>query len=86
MEVEIYLDLTKTDPDKLELVEARVREWYAEGAAVRYDKRTFGRMTVLEGKHRYLVDLGGVDSVTAIRELHATLSRFGVKVFVHFLH
>ena len=83
MEIEIYLEHALADSDVQPVVE-RLRKWHAEGAEIRYDKRCFGGLTVLEEGSRYRVDLGEVEPITAIRELHAMLYRFGVKVFVHF--
>lgn len=83
MEIEIYLEYTQADVD-VQQVAARLRKWHAEGAEIRYDKLCFGGLIVLEEARRYRVDLGGVEPIIAIRELHAMLYRFGVKVFVHF--
>lgn len=86
MEIEILLDLNEVDATDYATIEKRFQEWYAEGAEVRYDKNCFGTLTPIESPMRYRVELGQVDSMTAIRDLHARLHRFGVKVFVHFCH
>ncbi|MDH3394278.1 MAG: hypothetical protein OEL66_09735 [Desulfobulbaceae bacterium] len=86
MEVEILLDLNEVDAKDHPAVAKRFQEWYAEGAEVRYDKSCFGNLSEVEPPTRYRVELGQVDTMTAIRDLHARLHRFGVKVFVHFLH
>jgi hypothetical protein len=84
MEVEIWLDLSEATPEDHALIHRRFREWYAEGAEVRYGKSSYGRLTELKDPNRFRVDLGQVDALTAIRDLHARLHRHGVKVFVHF--
>ncbi len=86
MEIIILLDLAETDAADHPTIAKRFQDWYAEGAEVRYDKYCFGALTPLEPPVRYRVDLGQVDAMTSIRDLHARLHRFGVKVFVHFLH
>ena len=85
MEIELLLDMTQASAENLPLIERRLREWYAKGAEIRYAKAVFGSFTVLEAPHRFIVDLGTTDPITAIRELHATLYRLGVKIFIHFL-
>lgn len=85
MEIEILLDMEEAGPENMPVIEKRFQQWYAEGAEVRYDKLCFGQITPLEPPHHYRVDLGQVDCITAIQDLHARLYRFGVKVFVHFL-
>lgn len=84
MEIELYIDLSQTKPEDYPLVEKRFRDWYAEGAEIRYNKSYFGQLTVIEAPTRYQVDLGRVDPITAIRELHALLYRYGAKVYIHF--
>ncbi len=86
MEIEILLDLEEAGSENIPAIEKRFQQWYAEGAEVRYDKPCFGQITALEASHHYRVDLGQVDCITAIKDLHARLYRFGAKVFVHFLH
>ena len=85
MEIEIYLDLSQTKPENYPMVEKRLRDWHAEGAEIRYNKTCFGPLTVIEAPSRYQVDLGRVDPITAIRELHASLYRYGAKVYIHFM-
>jgi hypothetical protein len=84
MEIEIYIDLSQTKPKDYPLVEKRLRDWHAEGAEIRYNKTCFGQLTVIEAPGRYQVDLGLVDPISAIRELHASLYRYGAKVYIHF--
>ena len=86
MEIEILLDMDEVNAEDQPNIEKRIREWYAEGAEVRYDKFCFGSMSPVDPPTRFRVDLGQVDALTAIRDLHARLHRFGVKVFVHFMH
>lgn len=86
MEIEILLDLDETDASDHPAIAKRFQEWYAEGAEVRYDKNCFGALSPIKPPNRYRVELGQVDALSAIRDLHARLHRFGVKVFVHFLH
>lgn len=85
MEIEIFLDLSQAKPEELPLIRKRLLDWYAEGAEIRYNKACFGPLTVIEEPSRYHVDLGRVDPVSAIRELHASLYRHGAKVFIHFV-
>jgi len=85
MEIEIFLDLSQADPANYELIKKRLYDWHAEGAEIRYNKNCFGPMTVIEEPARYKVDLGNVNPMIAVRELHASLYRYGVKVFIHFL-
>ena len=86
MEIEILLDLEEADVKDHPAIEKRFQEWYAEGAEVRYDKHCFGLLTPVEPLSRYRVELGQVDVLTVIRDLHARLHRMGVKVFVHFYY
>lgn len=83
METEIYLEATQPEIEK-EKIDERLRNWHAEGAEIRYDKQCFGSLTVIEAAKRYRIELGDVDPILAIRELHAMLYHFGVRVFVHF--
>ncbi|OGQ97581.1 MAG: hypothetical protein A2521_10385 [Deltaproteobacteria bacterium RIFOXYD12_FULL_57_12] len=86
MEIEIQLETgNENSPEQDLVIDRRLREWHADGAEIRYDKVCLGGLTVLEEARRYRVDLRNFDPLTAIRELHARLYRFGVKVFVHFL-
>ena len=86
MEVEILLDLEETEAKDHPAIAKRFQEWYTEGAEVRYDKSCFGALNPVEEPTRYRVELGQVDAMSAIRDLHARLHRFGVKVFIHFLY
>ena len=86
MEIEIYLQAANPlTPEEVELVDARLRQWHAEGAEIRYDKVCFGTISLKDPGKRYRVDIGQVEPIRAIRELHAMLYRYGVKVFVHFV-
>ena len=86
MDVEILLDIGEAQEKNLEQIEKRFQEWFAEGAEIRPNKKSFGKLTRLEGEqHRYLVDLGYVDVLQAFRDLHSRLNRLGVKVFIHFI-
>ena len=85
MEIEIYLDVSQAKAENYPVIEERLLKWHAEGAEIRYDKACFGQMREIEKNKRYNVDLGRVDPVTAIRELHASLYRHGAKVFIHFV-
>jgi hypothetical protein len=85
MEIEIYLDLSQAKEEDCSIIEKRLRNWHAEGAEIRYDKSCFGQLTAIEPPNRYRVDLGRVDPISAIRELHASLYRYGAKVFIHFM-
>ena len=86
MEIEVWLDKTEADPEEYQVITKRFQGWYADGAEVRYDKSCYGSLTELEEGSRYRVDLGQVEPLGAIRDLHARLHRFGVKVFIHFLY
>jgi predicted nucleotidyltransferase len=85
MEAEIWLDVEEADPKDLPEVEKRFKDWYATGAEARYNKPCFTFLTVLK-PFRYQVDFGQADLTQAIQGLHSKLYRFGVKVFVHFMH
>ena len=85
MDVEILLDTSEAAAENLEQIEKRFKEWYAEGAEVRPNKKSFGSLTKLEGEHRYLIDLGYADVLHAFRDLHSRLRRLGCKVFIHFI-
>jgi hypothetical protein len=86
MEIELWLEMDEAVPGNEQAIWKRFRQWYAEGAEIRYDKAYFGKLSELEEANRFRVDLGQVDALTAIRDLHARLHRFGVKLFVHFLY
>lgn len=86
MEAEIWLDVEETEPKDLPEVEKRFKVWYDAGAEVRYDKPCFDYLAVLDKPFRYQVNFGQADFTKAIQELHARLYRYGVKVFVHFMH
>lgn len=85
MEIEIYLDIKEAKPEDLPLIRKRVSEWYAEGAEIRYDKNCFGQMLELEKPFSYRVNLGNVDPIGAIRDLHARVYRFGAKAYIYFV-
>ena len=85
MEIEIYLDISQAKEEDYSIIEKRLRNWHAEGAEIRYDKSCFGELAAIEPPNRYRVDLGRVDPISAIRELHASLYRYGAKVFIHFM-
>lgn len=85
MEIEILLELSQAEPEKYPVIEKRLYDWHAEGAEIRYNKSCFGQMTEIEKLKKYHVDLGRVDPVAAIRELHAGLCRFGAKIYIHFV-
>ncbi len=86
MEAEIWLDVEEADPQSLAEIEKRFHDWYKSGAEARYNKPCFGFMAVLDKPFRYQVDFGQADMTKAIQELHGKLYRYGVKVFLHFLH
>lgn len=86
MDIELWLDTKEVPPEKMAQAEKGFNDWYREGAEVRYNKTSFNSLTVLEGDHRFLIDLGDADAITAFRNLHARIHRLGVKVFIHFLH
>jgi hypothetical protein len=67
------------------VITQRLKEWHNEGAEIRYDKECFGNITELEKPFSYRVDLGSVDPIDAIRELHARIYRFGAKVYIYFV-
>lgn len=85
MDVEILLDTTEAAVENLEQIDRRFQEWYAEGAEIRPNKKSFGKLTRLQGERRYLMDLGYVDVLQAFRDLHSRLHRLGCKVFLHFI-
>lgn len=85
MEIEIHLDLSEAAPENHARIKQRVAEWYAEGAEIRYDKKCFGRMTELEKPFSYRVDLGSIDAIEAIRDLHARVYRLGAKAYIYFV-
>jgi hypothetical protein len=85
MEIEIYLDLEQAAPEAHAKIKQRVAEWYAEGAEIRYDKKCFGQMIELEKPFSYRVNLGNVDAIEAIRDLHARIYRLGAKAYIYFV-
>jgi hypothetical protein len=85
MEIEINLDLGQAAPEDHAKIKKRVAEWYAEGAEIRYDKNCFGPMIELEKPFSYRVDLGNVDAIEAIRDLHARIYRLGAKAYIYFV-
>lgn len=86
MEAEILLDVDEVKPEDLPEVEKRFHHWYEEGSVARYGHHNFEYLQVLDKPYRYLVDFGQADPTRALQQLHSKLFRFGVKVFVHFLH
>ena len=85
MEIEIYLDLEGASPEEYPKIKQRLQEWYGEGAEIRYDKKCFGQITELEKPFSYRVDLGQVDPIDAIRDLHARVYRLGAKAYIYFV-
>ena len=85
MEIEIHLDLEQAAPEDYPKIRQRVAEWYAEGAEILYDKKCFGQMTELEKPFSYRVNLGNVDAIEAIRNLHARIYRLGAKAYIYFV-
>ena len=85
MEIEIHLDLEEAAPENYPKIKQRLAEWHAEGAEIRYDKDCFGQMVELEKPFSYRVNLGNVDAIEAIRDLHARVYRFGAKAYIHFV-
>lgn len=85
MEIEIHLDVDQASPDDHQIIRQRVSDWYAEGAEIRYDKKCFGQFLELEKPFSYRVDLGNVDPIEAIRDLHARVYRFGAKAYIYFV-
>ena len=86
MEAEIWLDVDEADPKDIPEIEKRFNEWYKTGSEARYGKACYEYLTVLDKPFRYQVDFGQADFTKAIQQLHGKLYRFGVKVFVHFMH
>jgi hypothetical protein len=85
MEIEIHLDLEEAEKANHAKIKQRVAEWYAEGAEIRYDKKCFGQMIELEKPFSYRIDLGNVDPIEAIRDLHARVYRLGAKAYIYFV-
>jgi len=85
MEIEIHLDLEQAAPEDYPKIRQRIADWYAEGAEIRYDKKCFGQMMELENPFSYRVDLGDVDAIEAIRDLHARVYRLGAKAYIYFV-
>jgi len=86
MEIEIWLDVEEADPKDIPEIEKRFNEWYKAGSEARYGHPHYEYLAVLDKPFRYQVDLGLADFTRAIQQLHGKLYRFGVKVFVHFMH
>ncbi|KPK28057.1 MAG: hypothetical protein AMJ61_03690 [Desulfobacterales bacterium SG8_35_2] len=85
MEIEIHLDLQEAAQADYHKIKQRFAEWYAEGAEIRYDKNCFGQMMELDKPFTYRVDLGNVDPIDAIRDLHARVYRLGAKAYIYFV-
>ena len=85
MEIEIHLDVEQAAEGDYPKIRQRVAEWYAEGAEIRYDKNCFGQMMELDKPFSYRVNLGNVDAIEAIRDLHARVYRLGAKAFIYFV-
>jgi len=85
MEIEIHLELEEAPPENYPKIKKRLDEWYAEGAEIRYDKECFGQMIELEKPFSYHVNLGNVDAIEAIRDLHARVYRLGAKAYIYFV-
>lgn len=85
MEIEIHLDVEQAATEDYPKIRQRVADWYTEGAEIRYDKNCFGQMLELEKPFSYRVNLGNVDPIDAIRDLHARIYRFGAKAFIYFV-
>jgi len=85
MEIEIHLDLEEAAPENYPKIKQRLADWYAEGAEIRYDKECFGQMIELEKPFHYRVNLGNIDAIDAIRDLHARVYRFGAKAYIYFV-
>ena len=85
MEIEIHFDLEQAAPEDYTKIKQRVVEWHSEGAEIRYDKKCFGQMIELDKPFSYRVDLGSVDAIEAIRDLHARVYRLGAKAYIYFV-
>jgi hypothetical protein len=85
MEIEIHLDLQEAAQADYPKIKQRLAEWYAEGAEIRYDKNCFGQMLELDKPFTYRVDLGNVNPIEAIRDLHARVYRLGAKAYIYFV-
>jgi hypothetical protein len=85
MEIEIHLDMEQAAPEDYPKIRQRLVEWHAEGAEIRYDKKCFGQMIELEKPFSYRVNLGNVDAIEAIRDLHARVYRLGAKAYIYFV-
>lgn len=86
MDAEILLDVDEVKPEDLPEVEKRFRQWYDEGSEARYGRARFEHLAVLNKPYRFQVGFGQADPTRALQQLHGKLFRYGVKVFVHFLH
>ena len=85
MEIEIHLDIEEAAAEDYPKIKKRLAEWHAEGAEIRYDKNCFGQIIELEKPFSYRVDLGNVDPIDAIRDLHARVYRLGAKAYIYFV-
>ena len=85
MEIEIYLDVEEATPENYAKIRQKVSDWHAEGAEIRYDKKCFGQMLELEKPFSYRVNLGNIDPIEAIRDLHARVYRLGAKAYIYFV-
>ena len=85
MEIEIHLDLEEAPPENYDKIKQRVAEWYTEGAEIRYDKNCFAQMIELEKPFSYRSNLGNIDAIEAIRDLHARVYRLGAKAYIYFV-
>ena len=85
MEIEIHLDMEEAAEEDYPRIRQRLAEWYAEGAEIRYDKKCFGQMVELEKPFSYRVNLGNIDPIEAIRDLHARVYRLGAKAYIYFV-
>lgn len=85
MEIEIYLDVEQAAQNDYALIRQKIADWYREGAEIRYDKSCFGQMVELEKPFSYRVNLGNIDPIKAIRDLHARIYRYGAKAYIYFV-
>lgn len=86
MDAEIMLDVDEVKPEDLPEVEKRFRQWYAEGSEARSGHHRLHYLRVMDKPFRYQVDFGQADPTRLLQQLHSKLFRYGVKVFVHFMH
>ena len=85
MEIEISLDMEQAAQQDYALIRQKINDWYKEGAEIRYDKNCFGQMVELERPFSYRINLGNVDPIEAIRDLHARIYRYGAKAYIYFV-